>query len=179
MGIHTYYRYKAIDEFDIARHRALWHNIFSKLLSRENHLLSFATVEPFLRQKKYLGIQEIPVEKIAGSVDRARDFDQNFRPLKKNLSARWVQAYVLAHTSGWPPIRVYKIAPIYFVEDGHHRVSVARHLNNHYLDAEVWEYSVNPAFDAQTRVCSSPDSLHASNKTHLINLVVDHEAIER
>jgi hypothetical protein len=160
MTIPTYYRSRAIDEFAVVQLRAQWDTIYLRLFGRQNHLLSFATVGSRLPQRKYLGIQEIPTCRIVGSVNRNRDFDRNFHPLKKHLSARWVQAYVLAHTSGWSPIRVYQVGSLYFVKDGHHQVSVARYLDHHYIDAEVWEYPVNmvdPYMSVTTGICALQD----------------------
>ncbi|MBL8051150.1 MAG: ParB N-terminal domain-containing protein, partial [Anaerolineales bacterium] len=38
-----------------------------------------------------------------------------------------------------PPIVLYKVGEIYFVVDGHHRVSVAREQGQEYIEAEVRE----------------------------------------
>ena len=91
--------------------------------------------------RKYLGMQTIPVAAITGSVGRSRDFDRHFRPLKKHLRDRWAGAYLRSGTDSWPPISVNKVGETYFVEDGHHRVSVANFLGKNYIQAEVWEYS--------------------------------------
>jgi nucleotide-binding universal stress UspA family protein len=53
-------------------------------------------------------------------------------------------------TAGLPPIDVYKIGDIYFVQDGNHRVSVARQLGAQTIQAYVTE--------VQTRVPLSPDT---------------------
>jgi uncharacterized protein (DUF1015 family) len=50
--------------------------------------------------------------------------------------------WMLQKTTGWPPIRVYQVGNLYFVEDGHHRVSVARQLGLKLIEAEIWEYRV-------------------------------------
>lgn len=100
--------------------------------------------------RKYLGRQAIPVRQIKGSVGRGHDFDQKFRPLKKHLSDRWAQIFLLSDIDGWPPISVNKVGETYFVEDGHHRVSVANFLGMEYLQAEVWEY---PPYPVQAQAC--------------------------
>ena len=38
-----------------------------------------------------------------------------------------------------PPVQLYKIGTVYFVRDGHHRVSVAREKGQEFIDAEVIE----------------------------------------
>ena len=42
----------------------------------------------------------------------------------------------------WDPIVVHKVGEQYYVEDGHHRVSVARSLGRTFIEAKVWEYPV-------------------------------------
>jgi len=91
--------------------------------------------------RKHLGIQTIPVSAITGSVGRSRDFDRQFRPLKKNLRDRWAGVYQSLKDGNWPPISVYKIGNSYYVADGHDRVSVANFNGMKYIQAEVWEYS--------------------------------------
>jgi len=38
-------------------------------------------------------------------------------------------------------IVVHKIGEQYYVEDGHHRVSVARSVGMVFIEAKIWEYS--------------------------------------
>ena len=92
------------------------------------------------RNKRFIGLKAIPTDHIMGTVGRDGDFDLNFRPLKKHLRERWVNAFVLVKTQPWSPIRAYKKGSRFFIEDGHHRVSVAHHLGMDFIDAEVWEY---------------------------------------
>ena len=39
----------------------------------------------------------------------------------------------------FPPINVYRVGTVHFVEDGHHRVSVARQLGHEVIEARVTE----------------------------------------
>jgi hypothetical protein len=93
---------------------------------------------------RYLGNQVVPIAQITGSVGRDADFDRNFRPLKSHLRNRWVRVFLLSQRTGWPRIRAHKVGRQYFVEDGHHRVSVAHLLGMRSIQAEVWEYQLNP-----------------------------------
>ena len=68
-----------------------------------------------------------------GEYGRGRDFDRRFRPLKKHLCDRWAGAYLRSNVDSWPPISVNKVGGTYFVEDGHHRVSVANFLGMAYI----------------------------------------------
>ena len=62
-----------------------------------------------------------------------------FRPLNPVLKKRWINVHELSEDLGWEPITVHKIGDLYFVEDGHHRVSVARHSGWDTIEAQVYE----------------------------------------
>jgi hypothetical protein len=134
-----YFRFQARELFETSWRHARLKSLFTRFSGQRKQLLSFESVAPFIQTRIYRGVQQIDIAKIMGTFDREHDFDYNFRPLHKYLQTRWVELYVLAQTVSWPAIRVYQVGPIYFVEDGHHRVSVARALGQQYLDAEVWE----------------------------------------
>jgi ParB-like chromosome segregation protein Spo0J len=78
------------------------------------------------------------LEDIVGSFERCADYTSSFLPLKDHDQPRWTrveQAFV--QSKPLPPIQVAKVGQAYFVIDGHHRVSVARHLGLSHLEAEV------------------------------------------
>ncbi len=130
----------AIEIFNHLRRQALLRRLASALLGRAS-LDDFSALQPSLNpNRRYAGIQDISLAQITGSVGRAKDFDRSFRPLKKHLFERWVANYIFMQSGNWPLIRLYKVGSQYFVEDGHHRVSVARSSGMAYLQAEVWEY---------------------------------------
>jgi hypothetical protein len=90
--------------------------------------------------ERSLGLQVIPLDSIVGTVDRAREFDRDFRPTSPRVRARW-EGIALAKRSGkaMPPIDVYRVGELHFVKDGHHRVSVARAQGLDTIDAYVTE----------------------------------------
>jgi hypothetical protein len=51
-----------------------------------------------------------------------------------------------------PPIDVYRVGELHFVEDGHHRVSVARQLRLEVIEANVTEIVTEVPVDRDTRV---------------------------
>ncbi len=113
-----------------------------KLTGRDTLLQTFPHgMERKNPNRKLLPIQDIPIEKIVGSVNRHDDFDYKFRPLKENARDRWIDIHLFLE-EGWPPILVHKIGSEYFVEDGHHRLSVAQELGMQFILAKVWEYPV-------------------------------------
>jgi len=136
-------RQSAIEIFNRLRRQALLRRFTSALLGNGAALDDFAALQPCLNpNRRYAGFQDIPVSQINGSVGRSKDFDRSFRPLKKHLFERWVANYLFLQGGSWPLIRVYKVGSQYFVEDGHHRVSVARSTGMAYIQAEVWEYEL-------------------------------------
>jgi hypothetical protein len=134
-------RSAAIDAFQAFRRRGLLTALLAKLTGKPPTLEEFGCYADRLHEtRRYLGLQTIPVQAIIGSVGRSRDFDYRFRPLKKHLCDRWAGALLRSGTDSWPPIQVNKVGEDYFVEDGHHRVSVANYLGMIFIQAEVWEY---------------------------------------
>jgi hypothetical protein len=87
-----------------------------------------------------LGLQTIRLDRIVGTVDSTRDFDRQFRPTTNRVRERW-ERLALAQRRGEsiPPIDVYQVGGMYFVEDGHHRVSIALAMGQKVIDAYVTE----------------------------------------
>ena len=86
-----------------------------------------------------LGVQEIRLDSIIGTVDRtAGTFDRSFRPATSGVRGRW-ESIAAARRRGveLPPIDVYRIGDVHFVQDGHHRVSVARARGDTEIRARV------------------------------------------
>jgi hypothetical protein len=104
--------------------------------------LSFTEVVDALgrRGERSLGVQVIPIDNIVGSVDKVRDFDRRFRPTSNRSRQRWERMARNSRTGeAFPPIDVYKLGNLYFVRDGHHRVSVGRALGAREIEAFVTE----------------------------------------
>jgi hypothetical protein len=87
-----------------------------------------------------LGLQTIPLATIVGTLDRRHDFDCRFRPTTDRIRSRW-ERLALAQRRGEPipPIQVYRVGGMHFVEDGHHRVSIAMARHEKTIDAYVTE----------------------------------------
>jgi hypothetical protein len=140
--------------FESLRFRAVLANLSAKFLGKNTKLKGFAERAFQITTRRislgerdfriasirtYLGEQDIPIDRINGSVGRENDFDNSFRPLKKHLRDRWIEIYESFEADRFLPIQLYKIGSDYYVEDGHHRVSVARTLGRLSLRAKVWE----------------------------------------
>ena len=111
------------------------------LLKQEDtqELLPLGEVTARLRlfQQSYVGIREIPIQKIVGTVDRGRDFDRDLLPRRPELADRWKRVEQAFPRGGFPPIVVYQVDESYFVVDGHHRVAIAKQRGATSIQAEV------------------------------------------
>jgi hypothetical protein len=104
-----------------------------------------------------LGLQVVPLDAIVGTVDRTRDFDRGFRPTSARLRSRWERiAAAQRRGEALPPISLYKVGDLYFVRDGHHRVSVAKSLGRKDIDAYVVEVATRVKLGEDTRVSDLP-----------------------
>jgi hypothetical protein len=84
------------------------------------------------------GTAVVPLDAIVGTVDRGRDFDRSFRPTTGRVRSRWEHiAAAMRRGESMPPVDLVRIGQIYFVRDGHHRVSVARALGHGDINAMV------------------------------------------
>ncbi len=124
----------------------------------------------------YRGLQTVEIERIVGSLNRYRDFNRAFLPIHATAErAERLQRIERAMARGemLPPVRLYKVGDVYFVEDGHHRVAAARRQGAREIDAEVIEFN--------TTVPLEPGVTHADilikaeyadflNRTHLDKL---------
>src|ERR1017187_4764222 len=79
-----------------------------------------------LRGPRHLGTQTIPVDTTVGTAGSRRGFDRPFRPTSNRVRSRWEQlALAQRRGAAIPPIEVYRAGGLHFVNDGHHRVSIA------------------------------------------------------
>ncbi|MBP7998564.1 MAG: hypothetical protein KA314_09585 [Chloroflexi bacterium] len=131
----------AVEDFHRARRQVALEKILGYFTSESLDLLSYEEVRRHLRPSGQIerGLQEIPLVAIVGSVGRYRDFTRTFLPRHDADAMRWAQVKVAHLTQGVPPITVYQIGGVYFVQDGNHRVSVARQMGNNTIEAYVTE----------------------------------------
>ncbi len=92
---------------------------------------------------RYLGFRTVEIGKIVGSVDRYRDFTRAFLPLNADRDRLRRIKRAMERDEIFPPVRLYKVGDIYFVEDGHHRVAAAVERGAKFIDAEVTEFIPN------------------------------------
>jgi len=134
--------HKALGDFYRARRKAMLEQLLARFTGQSVDLLSFEEVRRSLRANRQvdLGLQDVPLDAIVGSVGRYRDFTRTFMPKGSTNDQRWARVmFENTHGMGLPPIEVYKIGDAYFVLDGNHRVSVARELDMPTIQAYVKE----------------------------------------
>lgn len=142
-------------DFEWAYRKGFWRAFFALLTGAETQLLPYDEIRshiPF-RGEHTIGLREVPLEKIVGSVNRYHDFDRAFLPRQTHTRSRW-ESIDRAHMRDviLPPIELYKIGEIYFVKDGNHRVSVARERGQAFIDAYVIEVVTDAVVDTHTNV---------------------------
>ena len=144
--------------FNEARRRAFVQDMLAEVGGRPDSLLSFDEV----RRRFRLGephrepvTKEVPLDKIVGSVGRYHDFNRAFLPRAQVDPRRWTRVAGLQRQSRLPPIDLFQVGDVYFVRDGHHRVSVARTLKQRTIRAHVIEIPLRVQLDAST----SPNDL--------------------
>ena len=132
-------------DFSRARRQSTMADVGTRL---RRHAPDFNVILPFdevtealgRTYEKQLGLQDVLLDSIVGTVDRRKDFDRGFRPTSQRTRPRW-ERIAMAQRRGesMPPISLYRIGDLHFVRDGHHRVSVARALGRDRIDAYVTE----------------------------------------
>lgn len=135
-------RISALQQFRMARRNARIRSLLSRLAGRQDDLLLFDEVRQALAltHPKKEELRDIPLDSIVGTVSRYKDFNRQFNPLRDSDEERWARVKELMETTGLDPIEVYQVDDIYFVLDGNHRVSVARHLDVESIQAYVKEF---------------------------------------
>jgi hypothetical protein len=103
------------------------------------------------------GLQVVQLDMIVGTVDRAVDFDRGFRPTSARLRSRWERiAAAQRRGEALPPISLFQVGELYFVRDGHHRVSVAKSLGRSDIDAYVIEVKTRLRLGRDLRISELP-----------------------
>jgi len=111
--------------------------------------------------ERYLGLRVVALDLIVGTVDRDRDFDRRFRPTSGRVRSRWEHiAQAMRRGESMPPVDLLQVGQIYFVRDGHHRVSVSRALRREDIDAYVTEVVTRVGADEAVTLANLPTKSH-------------------
>ena len=154
----TRQRHASRETFNAALRRGFMQDILADLSGRSDNLLSFSEVQQHLRLSEPVDdvtLEEIPLDRIVGSVGRYRDFNRAFLPRAQIDPQRWMRVDGLRRRANLPPIDVFQIGEVYFVRDGNHRVSVARARKDKTIRARVVQIPTRVPLGPDT----SPDDL--------------------
>jgi hypothetical protein len=163
-------------DFSRARFKAFLNHVWAAVSGQPTTLLSYDEIKEKLHVGGpiYRGIQTVRVDQIVGSLNRYHQFDRAFLPVEDRIAARWQSVdHAFYKDISLPPVVLYKVGQVYFVVDGHHRVSVAREQGQEFIEAEVRECA--------TKVNITPDlkpedlkilgeKVHFLERTHLDEL---------
>ncbi len=148
---------RALELYRSALWRARLGRWWSVLTRQPHSLLALRQPEAIgtIRGSYPVGICAVPVRQIRGSESRSDDFDADFSPRQQRTRGRWLSiatARLLGLTL--PPVELIQMHDVYYVRDGHHRISVARAMGQEYIEAEVlvWELGAQP-------LCARPDEV--------------------
>jgi hypothetical protein len=139
-------------DFSRARFKAFLNRAFAAVSGQPTTLLDYDEVKQSLHigGPIYRGVHTVRMDQIVGSLNRYHEFDRAFLPAEGQLAARWQNVDTAFYKDiSLPPVVLYKVGQVYFVVDGHHRVSVAREQGQEFIEAEVRECS--------TKVNITPD----------------------
>jgi hypothetical protein len=111
--------------------------MWARILGRQNHLEPLSS-QPLSSHGSTSRIVPVSIRQIKGSVGRSEDFDVNFNPLQEHSRSRWVSiATAIQQGIPLPPVELVQVGEVYYVRDGHHRISVARSLEQEAIEARI------------------------------------------
>ncbi len=129
-------------DFSRARFKSFLNRAFAAISGQPTTLLSYDEIKENLHigGPIYRGVHTVHVDQIVGSLNRYQQFDRAFLPAADQLASRWQNVdRAFYNEVSLPPVVLYKVGQVYFVVDGHHRVSVAREQGQEFIEAEVRE----------------------------------------
>jgi len=129
-------------DYNRARFRAFLNKAWAVVSGQPTNLLSYDEIKEKLRigGPIYRGLRTVCIDQIVGSLNRYHQFDRAFLPMQDETAERWQRVdRAFYEDIGLPPVVLYKVGQVYFVVDGHHRVSVARQQGQVFIEAEVRE----------------------------------------
>lgn len=151
----------ALNCFKSTRVQGILFRFLAKIFHREACLQELNEIKDGLKLhgSHYSGLRVVSINSIVGTEGKASDFDMRFHPRSEASRERWVNmAIVYQGGSSVPPVQLTQVGDVYFVRDGHHRISVARAFGQTSIDAEVVTWNTSPTFSWQL---DTVDNLHA------------------
>ncbi|MGA9860440.1 MAG: hypothetical protein WBQ18_21425 [Solirubrobacteraceae bacterium] len=153
-------------DFLRARRRASLARLAARLQGEPDDVREILPYEEVIEALGFVGEQSagravVALNDIVGTVDRGREFDRGFRPTSGRVRSRWEHiAAAMRRGEAMPPVDLLRIGEIYFVRDGHHRVSVARALGRTDIDALVTDVQTRVGADHKITLADLPFKSH-------------------
>jgi hypothetical protein len=116
------------------------HEVWAKLTHRCFCLLNLDDTikRASIKSSHYAGVKDVDIHRIRGTQGKANEFDAEFNPIQWRSSDRWLSiATEKMRGREMPPVELIQIGDIYYVRDGHHRISVSRSMGQAFIDAEI------------------------------------------
>jgi hypothetical protein len=138
-------RHRVLSQFLQARRQGQWRRLLNRLAGQPTRLrdLSIDLQHMPVKARHDAGLHSIPLDCIRGSEGRSQEFDADFYPLAAHNDERWISVAAAAQAGlVLPPVDLIQLGDLYYVRDGHHRVSVARHFGQKAIDAQVTVWQV-------------------------------------
>ena len=119
-----------------------------KVNGRSSHLISFNTHTAGQRiaAQAFIGKQQVSLAQIKGSMNNGRchDFDAQFQLKNAHGQERLQNVAKAWRTKTLSPISLVQVGNIYFVQDGHHRVSISISQEQELIEAHVTVVQLTP-----------------------------------
>jgi len=133
------------------------------------------------------GIRSVALERIAGSVGRYNDFDNQFRLRRRVSSERlqWIRD-ALRQGRNLGPVKLYQIKNEFYVLDGNHRIAAAKELGQDEILAHIVElvptdnsqqgilYRERAEFADRTKLPVEINVTEVSQYAHLLDQIAEH-----
>jgi hypothetical protein len=133
-------RRQAGEQFHRLQGQAVLGKLWGTITRQPQALLNLDEVQKTVKvqSRRHGGLKLVPIAQIRGSEGRCDDFDAKFRPLQRHTKDRWIGvAVAYTYDVALPPVELVQIGDVYFVRDGHHRLSVANLYGQQEIEAEV------------------------------------------
>lgn len=126
--------------------RGKWARLWARVSKRSVSLLDLNSLRSSLKVhgQHDTKSQAVLISQIRGTEGRVKDFDSSFNPVNEKTRSRWLSiATARLENVSLPAVELIQVGSLYFVRDGHHRISVARALGEQAIDAHVTVLEVN------------------------------------
>lgn len=110
-------------------------------LTGKNRTLMSLNREELPSNGRSMGVQLVRIAEIRGTENRSSEFDHDFLPTEDHIEQRWMSvASAMMRGVSLPPVDLILVDDVYYVRDGHHRISVMRALGFEEVEATVTVY---------------------------------------